>query len=116
MFSSKTPRDLNRDPEWICGKCGGSAYEHSLTTSTCVWEPIDPKRPEFDHVPHNPVNRRLTLFRREVQLHREAGPEIGLSVPHLARLWIERNEFGSEVDDAEFNHSQRVLTRLAALS
>lgn len=26
---------------WICGKCGGSAYEHSLTTSTCIWEPIE---------------------------------------------------------------------------
>lgn len=26
---------------WVCGKCGGNAYEHSLTTSTCIWEPIE---------------------------------------------------------------------------
>ncbi|WP_136053453.1 hypothetical protein [Microbacterium sp. K5D] len=26
---------------WVCGKCGGDAYEHSLTTSTCIWEPIE---------------------------------------------------------------------------
>lgn len=26
---------------WVCGKCGGDAYEHSLTASTCIWEPIE---------------------------------------------------------------------------
>lgn len=30
---------------WVCGKCGESAYEHSLTTSTCIWEPVE-TRPE----------------------------------------------------------------------
>lgn len=24
---------------WECAKCGGSALEHSLTTSACVWDP-----------------------------------------------------------------------------
>ncbi len=24
---------------WICATCGGSAHEHSLPTSTCVWNP-----------------------------------------------------------------------------
>lgn len=25
---------------WVCLKCGGSAHEHSLETSTCIWEPV----------------------------------------------------------------------------
>lgn len=26
---------------WKCGKCGGTPYEHSLTTSECIWEPVE---------------------------------------------------------------------------
>lgn len=40
-----TPTDDSSVETWVCGKCGGDAYEHSLTTSTCIWEPIE-TRPE----------------------------------------------------------------------
>jgi hypothetical protein len=25
---------------WECGRCGGSAWQHTLSDSTCVWEPV----------------------------------------------------------------------------
>lgn len=25
---------------WKCRGCGGTAYEHSLEASTCIWDPI----------------------------------------------------------------------------
>ncbi|AHL18541.1 hypothetical protein ISF9_071 [Microbacterium phage vB_MoxS-ISF9] len=36
---STITREHATDP-WVCLKCGGSAYEHSHETSTCVWDPI----------------------------------------------------------------------------
>lgn len=62
----------------------------------------------------NQPNRRLVKFRCEVELHR-AEPDIGLTMPHLARVWIEQDEFGSSVTEDEFEHSQKVLARLAIL-
>lgn len=29
--------------QWICGKCGENAHAHSLSTSECIWEPVDPE-------------------------------------------------------------------------
>ncbi len=26
--------------EWRCKKCGGEAFEHSIASSMCVWEPV----------------------------------------------------------------------------
>jgi hypothetical protein len=44
MFSSKTPRDLNRDPDWFCGRCGGINYEHSILGVAGVEALVSPKR------------------------------------------------------------------------
>lgn len=27
--------------DWICRKCGVDSYGHSLSSSKCVWDPID---------------------------------------------------------------------------
>jgi hypothetical protein len=54
------PTDDEREA-WVCAKCGGIAYEHSLPTSTCIWEPVDPaarrQGPITDSGPEDP--RRL---------------------------------------------------------
>jgi len=111
MFSSRPP--FNDDPlPWVSAVTGAryaapSKYGHAR------W--YFAPRSEFKHPQRNRQNSRLKMFRNEVEMH-TAAPDVGLSIPHLARLWLMHNHFAEGLDDDEFEHSVRVLTRLANLT
>lgn len=104
IFSSKTPRDLNRDPESFLDE-RGSRWISPVTFQprTFTYSP----RPQFDHVQHNETNPILTWFRAVIE-----DPKCG--------------EFDQVVDDfliyhikghgKQEHHARRVLARLANLA
>lgn len=98
MFASKTPRDLNHDPEPWTGPWGEDRHG-PIGGWSSVWSP----RPEFDHVQHNEPNPILVAFR---------------SGKYPAGYWAHRLAKGDlpvAVDKAstnEIDHARRVLARL----
>ncbi len=106
IFSSKTPRDLNRDPAPF-------VFPETGMRSAAEFGPYAP-RPEFDHVQHNAPNPVLAAFRRDAE---EMKRERGWDTRTTARSW-DRDAFDPFVDmyPAEtLDHASRVLTRLANL-
>lgn len=109
MFASKTPRDLNRDPEpWTDAR--GENRHGPIGGWSSVWSP----RPEFDHVQHNEPNPILLDFRDmhgDAQLWLETieGPEGDAFLAETPK------EFGY-IDSDVIHHARRVLTRLARLA
>ena len=102
IFSSKTPRDLNHDPEpWVDAR--GENRHGPFGGWSSVWAP----RPEFDHVQNNEPNPILTWFRAVIE-----DPKCG--------------EFNQVVDDfliyhikghgKHEHHARKVLTRLANIT
>lgn len=117
IFSSKTPRDLNHDPEpyllvgWMDES--GVHYYRSGRADLSTWPVVHDPRPEFDHAQHNEPNPILVEFRNDVVLN----PTI--PVRHLAMIWVDRDLFAFEVEGATLahaDHARRVLVRLANLT
>jgi hypothetical protein len=132
MFASKTPRDLNHDPEpWV------SHHGRHEDADPAGWDfdvefTLHP-RPEFDHVQHNPPNSILVQIREDNERSQFAVNGVPLS----ARLdmWLmsiaNLDTFGgfkswdspghprhvlTTASEQEIDHARRVLTRLAHLS
>lgn len=122
MFSSKTPRDLNRDPEpWdIRGENNRWRYDDKRARviidnpdvyGNRITAHYDP-RPEYDHPQHNPPNPILVEFRNDVALNP------GVPAAHLALIWCDRGLFAFEAEGATLAHAahaRAVLERLARL-
>ena len=109
IFSSKTPRDLNRDPEPFLDE-RGSRWISPVTFQprTFTYSP----RPEFDHVQHNEPNPILVDLRHngepdEGRAHYAADLALG---GESWRYWMKR------VPQSRIDHARRVLTRLANLT
>lgn len=109
MFSSKTPRDLNHDPEpW---HCPGAGEQYRIPDGEQLECDVRVPRPEFDHVQHNPPNPLL----RDT---RDFWPVIlkdwivALDDPNfIAETPAELGQVTGE----HVAHARTVLTRLAAL-
>lgn len=110
IFSSKTPRDLNRDPEpWTDAR--GENRHGPFGGWSSVWAP----RPEFDHAQHNEPNPILAAFRRDAE---EMGRERGWDTGTTARSW-DRDAFDSFVDmypTEALDHASAVIERLANIT
>lgn len=111
QFASKTPRDLNHDPEpWHDPRPGTSLFRGDGPWGHAFYDP----RPEFDHVQHNKPNPILLDFRdmdgiAELWLETIDGPEGDSFLAETPK------EFG-RIDAAAIGHARRVLERLARLS
>ena len=104
MFASKTPRDLNRDPEpWISSE--GWRWD-SNPIGDNFWEP----RPEFDHVQHNAPNPILVEFRTSGDAAFDWWHWLGSTYDRTTPPWqvafTERHR----------DHARHVLSRLARLA
>lgn len=116
MFASKTPRDLNHDPEpWVAPDGTRRVFSH-VEIGIKRFDP----RPEFDHVQHNEPNPILVDFRDYAKEHGDSAA--------LARHWtrddqqwwdVTRSTRLISVDEPvgtpeQEDHARKVLTRLAA--
>lgn len=121
MFASKSPRDLNHDPEpWQGGVMGGRASDELMRRREAMtfqtgWH-YNP-RPEFDHVQHNAPNPILTYARQ--YLNREGDKAYMYGVWRDALLF--RGPFSEDVKmltptSELMAHARRVLGRLASLA
>jgi hypothetical protein len=97
MFSSKTPRDLNRDPEPWRTQYGTRYPEGGWSFGERIEFTHDP-RPEFDHAQHNAPNPILVA-------RRLLGPGVNIMYADLPR-WPTRDEI---------EHATTVLQRLTRL-
>ncbi len=118
IFASKTPRDLNRDPEpWVTKPQLRAEFgrpKHHAESIDCYAYCVRDPRPEFDHVQHNHPNPILLDFRE---------------TNGIAELWLEAIEgkdgdvflagvpkaFGA-IRAPHIDHARRVLGRLARLT
>ena len=118
IFSSRSPRDLNHDPEPWAGwdsLAGGERRSSGLFG----YASHDP-RPEYDHVQHNEPNPIL-LYLREAMTR--PGSE-GLVLAYVAEEQLysirEAEQFGAmatygfDVTLQQLAHARLVLKRLAA--
>jgi hypothetical protein len=116
MFASKTPRDLNHDPEpwqapWPNLRRSESRSPFNVHDR---WE--HKPRPEFDHAQHNEPNPILVAFREDARVQIEDG----MDVIDVAVSWIEGESLGDDgvfvgYDPDFLDHARKVLTRLARL-
>lgn len=110
LYSSKTPRDLNYDPQPFRDERGNRwILPVTFQPRTFTHDP----RPEFDHAQHNEPNPIILDFRDMVgiaQLWLEAieGPEGDAFLAGTPK------EFG-RIDADHITHARKVLTRLANL-
>lgn len=101
IYASKTPRDLNRDPEPFRDELGHRwILPVTFQPRTFTHDP----RPEFDHVQHNEPNPILVEFRRNTY--------VGKAAHYLSYL-----DEGDVYDWRSFSagvkaHARKVLTRL----
>lgn len=119
MFASKTPRDLNRDPEPVVHPSGVRTAMFSMHFEFEAGESgpfgriapalVDP-RPEFDHVQRNEPNPILVEFRATLRNYHDKA----LCLGH----YIEYVTHGSVYDwtSEQIAHARRVLERLERLS
>lgn len=109
MFASKTPRDLNHDPEPFISHHGRHEDADPAGWDFDVEFDYDP-RPEFDHVQHNEPNPLLADLR-------EFWPVIIEDwIAALDDPWFMDgvpDEFGVATEDHR-DHAKKVLNRLAA--
>ena len=118
MYASKTPRDLNRDPQpyWEGGErvsiAPGDTYLRAIMATS-----FDP-RPEFDHVQHNKPNRLLIDFRR-IDGGRGEYADWVRDIDENRGWWVSQMApSGNTIGYAphEIQHARKVLTRLANLA
>lgn len=114
IFSSKTPRDLNYDPEpFLDERWSRWIIPVTFQPRTFTYSP----RPEFDHVQHNEPNLVLSDARIALRQGISASEilrRINYSVSgagHYITLNWERITDRDMID-----HARRVLTRLANLT
>jgi hypothetical protein len=115
MFASKTPRDLNRDPEpWRAP----TSPEYRVSEEHRAYASIrlvhDP-RPEYDHPQHNEPNPVLTRFRQDCA-------RWGFNIRTEAYMWLHDDVLSDTglwsslgARDEHIAHARRVLTRLARM-
>jgi len=109
MFASKTPRDLNADPEPWHGN-QGDRYAYPQECGREGAEVIFDPRPEYDHAQHNEPNWLLIAFREEPKEPGETDAQriawwLGIAIPDA-----------TEASEGESDHAHRVLSRLAHLT
>lgn len=121
LYVSKTPRDLNHDPEpWQVYAQGVPSWRrnhHRDRFENGFGEIVIDRhvpRPEFDHVQHNEPSQVLVGFRRWSERFTHC------TVPELARIELINMKHGSgifqgDATDEEIVHARRVLERLARL-
>lgn len=123
IFSSKTPRDLNRDPlPYVWNGHFPTARKRDDCRTTFRVSPDyerDP-RPEFDHTQHNEPNPILSFILRDaVEQDAAENPPI-IDLADTARYVLEMGLEAGEYDEAhtpeQIDHARRVLTRLANLA
>lgn len=102
QFSSKTPRDLNHDPQPYIG-----LYGDHVNAAAARWEGGRPHapRPEFDHPQHNEPNPILVSFRANDQNPDPAQWAEWLRLPSLGPWHYARRD--------HIDHARRVFLRLA---
>ncbi|SDH40659.1 hypothetical protein [Microbacterium sp. 77mftsu3.1] len=100
MFASKTPRQLNHDPEPFVSGVGN---RHAENLNPAIWR-HDP-RPEFDHAQHLQPNLILVEFRRTAYRGKAAHYVTYLTTGDV----YDWRHYGDEMK----THAFRVLTRLA---
>lgn len=124
-FASKTPRDLNHDPNPYVDQWGidrnddgdPAGYDFDALFH------FDP-RPEFDHVQHNDPNPILTALRRRFPSQQNSAWAIyqdtldALTMYGVAEMQriIDRDGIDAVVTDDHIDHARRVLTRLGRFS
>lgn len=117
MFTSKTPRDLNNDPEPWRGHFSGHRWAHEPRDYVTHYEP----RPEFDAVQHNEPNPILVAFRERGDAE---FPESWIAALDARdafggfREWDVPQSYFHPLTKAtthQVQHARRVLTRLPAL-
>ena len=120
MFASKTPRDLNHDPEpWAHTACGYEwcdDFGDRFQTNNGTGNEFSP-RPEFDHVQHNAPNPILVELRVAADVDfawATARMLDALTYDHRAPEAM-REVVRRSLPEAR-DHARKVLTRLAALS
>ncbi|PRB08795.1 hypothetical protein [Microbacterium sp. MYb64] len=106
-FASKTPRDLNHDPEPMVYPFSGQRAPYADESLGWIFSP----RPEFDHVQHNAPNPIL-VWAREVGVDAALGEVTFSSGSYLVETWVGAVQVTSE----HVVHARRVLTRLANLA
>jgi hypothetical protein len=115
IFASKTPRDLNHDPEpWVNA---APDFERGSEADFEEWQPrhgkvFDP-RPEFDHAQQNEPNPILTTLRLNSNAPREDGWDARIAALYfLEGVGIDNVE-REQATPEHVEHARRVLTRLA---
>lgn len=116
MFASKTPSDLNHDPEpWEDPHGDNRHGPYGGWSST--WNP----RPEFDPVQHNEPNPALLELRENLAEAGSVNAKPVISIRLMSLKWAEEEHntgwqrFTPETL-AHITHARKVLTRLARLS
>ncbi|MDF2506313.1 MAG: hypothetical protein K0Q52_172 [Microbacterium sp.] len=122
IFSSRTPRDLNRDPApWVWlehgerrGRTGGELQLPQADGWKSRYEP----RPEYEHVQHNEPNPILVDVRKfralRLKMNNPKGWAYILRV--VERAVTARAYADVTVTEEHIDHARRVLTRLARLA
>lgn len=111
LFASKTPRDLNHDPEPFVDD-HGCRWIAPVTFQPRTFR-YDP-RPEFDHVQYNEPNPILVNLRQRIATGFDDVEEFA---------WWLKNEYNHDTDswvweddsitESHVAHARRVLSRLA---
>jgi len=112
MFSSKTPRDLNHDPEpWSVGSPidGMELRMPQEPTVPMEWTEYDP-RPEYDHAQNNEPNPIIVDFRED--------PDLSYTLSELDPENIANPDWETwpviwDATEEQRDHARRVLERLA---
>jgi len=110
MYASKTPRDLNHDPEpYVCDRF----HRHDQEEGEFLRATHDP-RPEFDHVQHNEPNTVLTGLRTLMSggVHRPTGDFYADAARYLTGG---THAMDNPIKPGMADHARRVLSRLARL-
>lgn len=118
MYASRTPRDLNHDPEpWVTNEPEPMRFGAELKPRR--GDRYDP-RPEFDHAQHNEPNPILAYILREaVELDAQENPpilDLANTALYILTAGLEVGEYDEAHTPGEINHARRVLTRLANLA
>lgn len=113
IYASKTPRDLNRDPEPYLNIETRKRYR-TAPAGTDYYFRYEP-RPEFDPVQHNEPNPILVGLRRLIEdgLHRDLAAFYADAATYLTGG---THTLGDPIPAGASDHAREVLTRLAALS
>lgn len=110
-FSSKTPHDLNHDPEPFVWRATKLRTRIKYGNEAIDFEP----RPEFDHIQHNEPNPILVELRQAFAAdHRR--PRMVYIESKLREVEYETRNGNNGWSPQMLDHARRVLTRLARLT